>query len=91
MSKKPLKGPHQQFAVRTGSLRKIMSGRQFNEGALDGRCGVPWPKSIDITWDYERGRMFGVLYPDVPVKNGRAVSEKAYRLACIAVYERAII
>jgi hypothetical protein len=68
-----------------------MSGREFNAGVADGRIGVPWPKSIDITWDYERGRMFGALYPDVPVKIGRSVSGKAYQLACIAVYERAII
>jgi hypothetical protein len=68
-----------------------MSGREFNAGVADGRIGVPWPKSIDITWDYERGRMFGALYPDVPVKDGRSVSGKAYQLACIAVYERAII
>jgi len=91
MSNTPVKKPHQQFAVRTGSLRKIMAGREFAAGVADARIGVPWPQSIDITWDYERGRMFGALHPDVPVKNGRSVSEKAYRLACIAVYERAII
>jgi len=91
MSKKPYKEPHQQFAVRTGSLRKIMSGREFNAGVADGRIGVPWPKGIDITWDYERGRMFGVLHPDVPVKMGRHVSDKAFRLAAIAVVEKAII
>lgn len=91
MTKAPVKKPHQQFAVRTGSLRKIMAGREFNAGVADGRIGVPWPKSIDVTWDYERGRMFGTLHPDVPVKNGRSVSEKAYRLAAIAVIEKAII
>lgn len=91
MKKEPVKKPHQQFAVRAGSLRKIMSGQEFNAGVADGRIGVPWPKSIDITWDYERGRMFGALYPNVPVKNGRAVSERAYRLCALAVIEKAII
>lgn len=80
-----------QFAVRTGSLRKIMSSSAFVAGAHDGRIGAPWPKSLDIHWDYERGRLFGVMHPDVPVKAGRAVSEKAYRLAALAVIEKAII
>ena len=86
-----MREPHQQFAVRTGSLRKIMQSHEFNVGVADGRIGVPWPKNIEVTWDYERGRMFGTLYPDVPVKIGRRVSDKAFRLAAIAVIEKAII
>jgi len=90
MTKTPVKKPHQQFAVRTGSLRKIMASQEFNVGVADGRIGAPWPKGIDVTWDYERGRLFGALHPTVTVKIGRTVTEKAYRLAAIAVMERAI-
>ena len=90
MTKTPVKKAHQQFAVRTGSLRKIMASRDFNLGVADGRIGAPWPKGIDVAWDYERGRLFGALHPNVVVKVGRTVTEQAYRLAAIAVMERAI-
>jgi len=80
-----------QFQTRSTSLLKIMASKDFCRGVEDGRSGAPWPKGLDIPWNYERGRLFGVLHPDVKVKIGRAVNRQALTLGHIAVFERAII
>jgi hypothetical protein len=80
-----------QFQTRSTSLLKIMISADFGRGVQDGRSGAPWPKDLDIPWNYERGRMFGVMHPDVPVKIGRGVTYEAQRLAALAVLDRAII
>lgn len=80
-----------QIRTRDTSLLKVMTTRDFVRGAQDGASGASWPTDLKTTWDYERGRLFGVLHPDVPVKVGRAVNRTALTLATIALVEKAII
>lgn len=66
-----------QIKTKRITIRSVINRRDFIRGVEDGRTGAPWPKTLDTSWDYERGRQFGVLHPDVPLKHGRRVSEIA--------------
>jgi len=66
-----------QIKVKTVTVRSVINRKEFARGFADGRAGAPWPKTIDTTWDYERGRQFGILYPNTPLKFGRQVTNVA--------------
>jgi hypothetical protein len=68
-----------------------MTSADFGRGFRDGRAGAPWPKGLDIPWNYERGRQLAALHPDLTLKRGRKITYEAKMLASIAVVEKAII
>lgn len=80
-----------QIKVKRVSIRSVINSREFAKGFADGRSGASWPKNIETTWEYERGRQFGVLHPDILLKSGRRVTNTAIFRLADAVDRREII
>lgn len=80
-----------QIKTKAVTIRSVINTKEFAKGFADGRAGAPWPKSLDVSWDYERGRQFGVLHPDISLKDGRRVTNTAIFRLADAVDRREII
>lgn len=83
-----------QIKTKVVTVRSVMGSAEFVRGFKDGKNHAPWPKdSLDLKdgWNYERGRMYGVLYPGIPPKRGRQVDNRALFLFVDAVNSGAII
>ena len=80
-----------QTDTRQTSVVKIMTTRDFTRGAQDGAAAAPWPKDKIVSWHYERGRLFGAMHPNVPIKVGRAVNRLAVKLIALAIADRSIL
>jgi len=80
-----------QADTRQTSIAKIMTTRDFVRGAQDGAAAAPWPKSLAVSWNYERGRLFGAMHPNVPIKNGRAINRLAFKLIAMAIADKSIL
>ena len=75
-----------QQRVRNVSLSSIMRSKAFRLGFETAARGEGWPREYDRMnmkdqWDFERGRMLGVLCPKLTLKAGSRVlltAQKAF-------------
>lgn len=70
-----------QVAIKKGKLRGQMTSAAFNRGFEDARKGKPlnydaYDGKLNDQWNYERGRMFAMLYGG-PLKENRRVTYQA--------------
>ena len=78
------------MATFAGTVRELMRRRAFMQGVRDVRDGKPMDLKFingdvrdrcgaDLTWPYERGRLFGILsnIPTEEIKNGQRVTYRA--------------
>jgi hypothetical protein len=79
-----------QARTRPVSTRAIVASREFARGLDEVRRGLPF-NTDNGDWNYERGRCFGFIAPlDMPLRIGRALNEKAVKLAD-AAFERKLL
>lgn len=70
----------QQITTRTHSIEWLCKSKHFARGIFDAALGEPFDKSYDLwtteqQWNYERGRIFAIAYPQVELFSGTGKSQ----------------
>ena len=80
-----------QAITYPASARDIISTREFARGLEEVRNELPFNPNND-SWDYERGRAFGLIAPlNMPLRIGTRLNPKALKLAEAAFSRKLLI
>ena len=86
-----------QVPMKSCSLRGVMASAAFSKGFHDARAGKPFDydaypnsDSANEQWNYERGRILGMIYKG-PLKINRRVSNSALVMCSQALAEKIIL
>lgn len=80
--------PIDQAETKPATTWKIMRSADFARGVAEVREGLPPNFDANDSWNYERGRQFGLIVPrNLPLYQGRLINPVALRL-CERAFER---
>jgi len=84
----------QQVKTTSVSLQHVMSRKPFVRGFNDVHAGKPMDydayQALNDQWQYERGRLFGLIYTG-KLKDGQRVRLEAQRAFNLAAREGSIL
>ena len=80
-----------QVATRACTAQSVIRSAQFVRAFNEARAGKPFDYAYLDTltgrdvWAYERGRIFGIAYPDTKLKEGNRVTPGAIMMLGVAI------
>lgn len=84
-----------QIETRNVKISFIMGKKAFKKGVMDGFLDLPHNVDAyppDQQWSYERGRLFGILFPEhLEFKLGNKIKREAQRAYAQASREGLIL
>lgn len=84
-----------QITTRQTGILGIMRKASFVRGFTEARKGKPlqydaYPHDTNQQWDYERGRLFGLMF-DGPLKFGKSINRGAAVQFSWAIRDKVIL